>query len=546
MLPYNRGPRLSGGSPLSEEAEIALVLLVSEGKRKRGGFFSGGEQKIKFVSKFYYPFLLTPWKDRSLILNPVARGSLTLRHTKLPNMDSFISDLKRSSTARELYQVFLMDNLDTFRQGKQQKISLDRVISKEFGETLAKEARIAVNGPEQNGLVLEGQLDEGELQQEVEKFIGANDKIDDSVVAIDYALAQLQEGAAMHIKKIKEQIKETREKYEQEIIRVRPFVQKRIEIMRRDKDNEMRRLRKSSKEELTLALKEKAIQQRELMRLERLEAKCQREKKARKAVDKAAYNFWDNRLDKVKKEISNVRKAASKATLDGKVRIFAGTEPAKLFVSDDLGASWAEKPHFRDDVDTSEWTFPGEPHLAQIFPRTITGDFSRREVIMIIHNRQISRDLMKQSPCCRSVEQKILMKKARHLRSSFAVVVTVAFAPPCNRSKATLIAAWNSASGRSASGTKEGSDRTAATGSLQRAARRSSSCRGSGTGGRLPNPLIQAATAKAETDHSRLASRLIAIGANRRCGLFWLLSLAIWSSRCRSRVFSNRFNNSSA
>ena len=76
----------------------------------------------------------------------------------------------------------------------------------------------------------------------------------------------------------------------------------------------MRRLRKSSKEELTLALKEKATQQRELMKLERLEAKCQREKKARKAVDKAAYKFWDNRLNKVKKEISNVRKAASKAT----------------------------------------------------------------------------------------------------------------------------------------------------------------------------------------------------------------------------------------
>ena len=314
MLPYNRGPRPRGGSPLSEEGEIALVLLVSEEKRKKGGFFSGTEQKIKFVSKFYYPFLLTPWKDRSLILNPISRGSLTFRHSKLPNMDSFIGDLKRSSTARELYQVFLMDNLDTFRQRKEQKVSLDRVISKEFGETLAKEARTAVSGPEQSSLILEGQVDEGNLQQEVEKFVNANDKIEEDVLAVEYALAQLQEGGAMHIKKIKEQIKETKEKYEQEIIRVRPFVQKRIETMRRDKDNEMRRFRKSSKEELTVALKEKATQQRELMKLERLEAKCQREKKARKAVDKAAYNFWDNRLDKVKKEISNVRKAASKAT----------------------------------------------------------------------------------------------------------------------------------------------------------------------------------------------------------------------------------------
>ena len=313
MLPYNRGPRLSGGNPLSEAGEVVLVMLVSEDKRKKGGFFSGSEQKIKFVSKFYYPFLLTPWKDRSLIINPVSRGSLTFRYSKAPNMDSFIGELKRSSIARELYQVFLMDNLDTFRQRKEQKISMDWVISKTFGEILAKEARIAVDGPEQTTLILPGQVDEGSLQQEVEKFMSTNETIDEAVVAIDYALAQLQETAAMHIKKIRDQIKETREKYEQEIIRVRPFVHKRIEAIRRDKDNEMRRLRKSFKEELAIALKEKATHQRELMRLERLEAKCQRERKARKTDDKAAYKFWDSRLNKVRKEITDVRKVSSMA-----------------------------------------------------------------------------------------------------------------------------------------------------------------------------------------------------------------------------------------
>ena len=56
----------------------------------------------------------------------------------------------------------------------------------------------------------------------------------------------------------------------------------------------------------------------------------------------------------------------SKATVNGKVRLFAGTEPAKLFISDDLGGSWTEKPHFRNDVDTSEWTFPGPPHMAHL------------------------------------------------------------------------------------------------------------------------------------------------------------------------------------
>ncbi len=34
----------------------------------------------------------------------------------------------------------------------------------------------------------------------------------------------------------------------------------------------------------------------------------------------------------------------SKARLNGKVRLFVGTEPACLFVSDDLGENWTERP----------------------------------------------------------------------------------------------------------------------------------------------------------------------------------------------------------
>jgi photosystem II stability/assembly factor-like uncharacterized protein len=44
-------------------------------------------------------------------------------------------------------------------------------------------------------------------------------------------------------------------------------------------------------------------------------------------------------------------------------RLFAGTEPAHLFASDDLGSSWTELPALRS-VDTSQWTFPAPPHIA--------------------------------------------------------------------------------------------------------------------------------------------------------------------------------------
>jgi photosystem II stability/assembly factor-like uncharacterized protein len=49
--------------------------------------------------------------------------------------------------------------------------------------------------------------------------------------------------------------------------------------------------------------------------------------------------------------------------LNGGTRMFAGTEPAHLFYSDDLGRSWAELAALRS-VDMSKWGFPAPPHIA--------------------------------------------------------------------------------------------------------------------------------------------------------------------------------------
>lgn len=51
------------------------------------------------------------------------------------------------------------------------------------------------------------------------------------------------------------------------------------------------------------------------------------------------------------------------AKVNGNSRIFAGTQPAHLFYSDDLGRHWTELSALRS-VDTSDWTFPGPPHVA--------------------------------------------------------------------------------------------------------------------------------------------------------------------------------------
>jgi photosystem II stability/assembly factor-like uncharacterized protein len=49
---------------------------------------------------------------------------------------------------------------------------------------------------------------------------------------------------------------------------------------------------------------------------------------------------------------------------DGGVTLYAGTQPASLFRSRDLGQNWAELPAMCHVPSAKDWTFPAPPHLA--------------------------------------------------------------------------------------------------------------------------------------------------------------------------------------
>jgi photosystem II stability/assembly factor-like uncharacterized protein len=61
----------------------------------------------------------------------------------------------------------------------------------------------------------------------------------------------------------------------------------------------------------------------------------------------------------------NVYSLAAKR-INGRVRVFAGTEPAHLFVSDDLGLNWQEIPSLRSVPSVPKWSFPAPPHIGHV------------------------------------------------------------------------------------------------------------------------------------------------------------------------------------
>lgn len=66
----------------------------------------------------------------------------------------------------------------------------------------------------------------------------------------------------------------------------------------------------------------------------------------------------------------NVYSLASRRR-NNEVAIFAGAEPASLYRSDNLGASWRNLPALRGVPDTDKWSFPPPPHIAHVKSITI-------------------------------------------------------------------------------------------------------------------------------------------------------------------------------
>ena len=72
---------------------------------------------------------------------------------------------------------------------------------------------------------------------------------------------------------------------------------------------------------------------------------------------------WEGRANGLSQH--NVYSLAAKR-INGRVRVFAGTEPAHLFVTDNLGVDWTEIPSLRSVPSVPKWSFPAPPHIGHV------------------------------------------------------------------------------------------------------------------------------------------------------------------------------------
>ena len=113
-------------SPFTSDLENASVFALSEYRRAKGGgrLLKQPEEKILFIMKVGYPIWLFPSGERALVFDGLNRASYALQYSVLPDVKSFLEELRRSPKTLETYEAFLSDYVNYFQASMTEKSSI--------------------------------------------------------------------------------------------------------------------------------------------------------------------------------------------------------------------------------------------------------------------------------------------------------------------------------------------------------------------------------------------------------------------------------------
>src|SRR5512136_2611636 len=172
VLPFSV-PSANRKEPFPLDLEVATVFALSELNRTKGGGYimKQSEEKMAFLAKIGYPLWYFPSGERALIFDGLNKGSYNLQYVSIPDVKTFLDELKRSSKNIETYEAFLSNYLRYFEAPTNPKDLLVRGLigNPEFlneFQSFRREASEMIEQPE-NMVLLNSVLDEPAMRSGV-------------------------------------------------------------------------------------------------------------------------------------------------------------------------------------------------------------------------------------------------------------------------------------------------------------------------------------------------------------------------------------------
>lgn len=104
----------------TEDMEVAVIFYFAESGRRKGEgiILKKPAEELAFISKLYYPIWFVPRNGKTLLFDGLGVSRSPLRYEVLPDVKTFIADVKGCAGKRQAYEAALADHAHSFESIK--------------------------------------------------------------------------------------------------------------------------------------------------------------------------------------------------------------------------------------------------------------------------------------------------------------------------------------------------------------------------------------------------------------------------------------------
>jgi len=233
----------------TEEMEKAAILCLSEVKRKKPSVIREIGEKTECITKLHYPLWAIPWRKKCILVDGLGLASTTMSHNKIPSVQDFTENLKRSCTSFSLFNKTLVEHKHMFDGfSSAEKVELKALISEssvlESLSTLIDQSKLQGEISETDVVMVSNVYGKVEIENTTKNFIHEWQRIQTDIDGLSFALRVLREETDNHKEKASKEIELIKGDYENKISIVKKEVDKKIIQLDKEKKKEVEKAEK--------------------------------------------------------------------------------------------------------------------------------------------------------------------------------------------------------------------------------------------------------------------------------------------------------------
>ena len=308
------------GKQIEKDLELAITICLTEERRKKKGrIFGGAPEKVVFLSKLYYPFWAIPCENVSLMLDGLGQKIFTVNYTVIPDVGSFIDQIKDCEGNADFYKAILKANMGTFEEFMaEMKFSFDAVIGeKELLSALLSYMRGKEEESKAKIALLPLAINEEDAVRIAHDFLEHEKNTTKELEKLEIAVKRLKEETEKIERSINEKIVKLQGSFEREIFELKLSVDEEEKKLLSEKEDKIAKIKGFTQREIEILLDKSEKLQKEIHKLEMQKREYERRRERSLKEGRIEHSKrWDLLALETENKLSEYK---------GKLRIYAQT-----------------------------------------------------------------------------------------------------------------------------------------------------------------------------------------------------------------------------